>query len=257
VGRHSDGGFSRTGPAAVIRHVNRMPRLARFGMASLGFAMLACSAVTVAAWIPSFSARQASAAAGTNVDPQQELLAGDTDCNGSVDAADALFILRFVALGEASDCLRTTGNVRCDDALDASDAVAILRYVVGENVRLPIGCPPIGQPILQPPEVSLSCDAADIQVSDHVTCQYSAESYVGDVSLSWNLGDGLEPVVNPAVLGAECAPDRVPCWYSAWGTKTVAFRYSGLKVIALTACANGDCATEVWRLTVASPSVVH
>jgi hypothetical protein len=234
-----------------------MPSLTHFGVALLGFAMLVCSAVIVAAWIPSFPARPASAAAGTNVTPQQGLLAGDTDCNGSVDAVDAVFILRFVALGDATECLRTTGNVRCDDALDSSDALAVLRYVAGENVRLPAGCPPIGHTILQPPEVSLVCDAADIQVSDHVTCQYSAESYVGDVSLSWNLGDGLEPVVDPAALGAECAPDGVPCWYSAWGPKTVAFRYPGLKVIALTACANGRCETEVWRLTVAEPSAVH
>jgi hypothetical protein len=248
---------TRTGLTSVIRQLNRMPRLAHFGVVSLGFAMLACSAVIVAAWIPAFSARPASAAAGTNADPQQGLLAGDTDCNGSVNAADALFILRFVALGDATDCLRTTGNVRCDDALDSSDALAILRYVAGENVRLPAGCPPIGHAILQPPEVSLVCDATDIQVSDHVSCRYSAESYVGDVSLSWNLGDGREAPVQPLASGAECAPDSVPCWYAYWGTKSVVFRYSGLKVIALTACANGDCATEVWRLTVASPSVVH
>jgi hypothetical protein len=241
---------SRTGLTAVLRHVDRMPRLVHFGVASLGFAMLVCSAVMVAAGIPSVPA---SVAAGTDVTPQQGLLAGDTDCDGSVDAADAVFILRFVALGDATDCLRTTGNVRCDDALDSSDALAVLRYVAAENVRLPVGCPPIGHAILQPPEVSLACDAADIQVSDHVTCQYSAESYVGDVSLSWNLGDGREAPVQALAAGAECAPDGVPCWYSAWGTKSFVFRYSGLKVIALTACANGDCVTEVWRLTVASP----
>lgn len=180
---------------------------------------------------------------------REEVLAGDTDCDGVITGLDALAILRFISSREVADCLRTSGNVLCDDAVDAADALAIVRDVGGFNVELPTGCPGLGQSIFAPPEVSFTCDDESINVNDELNCHYSAESYYGDVSLTWDLADG-EPALDPAALGASCAPDGVPCWYSAWGSKTVEFQHPGLKTISLTACANGECVTKVWRLTV-------
>ncbi len=71
---------------------------------------------------------------------------GDVTCDGTVDAVDALFILREVAgLGPAPDCI-ARGDVDCDSDLDAVDALRILRYVAGLNPNLPPNCEPIGEP---------------------------------------------------------------------------------------------------------------
>lgn len=69
---------------------------------------------------------------------------GDADCDGDVDAVDALMVLRRVAALEPfGDCV-ATGNVRCDDDIDAVDALFILRHVAALPVDLPAACLPIG-----------------------------------------------------------------------------------------------------------------
>lgn len=69
---------------------------------------------------------------------------GDADCDGGVDAVDALQVLRSVAdLPNPAECV-AAGNVKCDDPLNAVDALLILRYVAQLPVALPDGCPEIG-----------------------------------------------------------------------------------------------------------------
>jgi len=66
---------------------------------------------------------------------------GDADCDGGVDAVDALQVLRYVAgLPNPAGCI-AAGNVKCNDAIDAVDALLILRWVAGLPVTLPPGCP--------------------------------------------------------------------------------------------------------------------
>ena len=59
-------------------------------------------------------------------------LPGDADGNGSVNANDALFILRF-ALGivEPTDALIENGDVDHDGRVTANDALMILRAALG------------------------------------------------------------------------------------------------------------------------------
>ncbi len=71
-------------------------------------------------------------------------IVGDADCDGDVDAVDALFVLRYVAgLTPFAACINDA-NVKCDDGITAVDALFILRYVAGLPNSLPQECPPIG-----------------------------------------------------------------------------------------------------------------
>jgi Tol biopolymer transport system component len=70
--------------------------------------------------------------------------AGDADCDGDVDAVDALHILRSVAqLPSSAGCL-ANANVKCDDSMTSVDSLMILRHVALLEVNLPQGCPAIG-----------------------------------------------------------------------------------------------------------------
>ena len=67
---------------------------------------------------------------------------GDIDCSGSVDAIDALQVLRRVVGLEASAaCISYVGDVDCSGRIDAVDALLILRWVAGLVGKLP-GCNP-------------------------------------------------------------------------------------------------------------------
>ena len=74
---------------------------------------------------------------------------GDVDCDGDVDAVDALFIAQYiVALKLPSDqcpppegyIYLPAGDVDCDDDVDAVDALFVLQYVVGLRPDLCV-CP--------------------------------------------------------------------------------------------------------------------
>ncbi|HSP56430.1 MAG TPA: hypothetical protein VLS25_12685 [Dehalococcoidia bacterium] len=69
--------------------------------------------------------------------------AGDADCDGDVDAVDALQVLRRVAGLSSTGCV-LRANVKCDDSLDAVDALQVLRSVAGLSVNLPGNCVAIG-----------------------------------------------------------------------------------------------------------------
>jgi Tol biopolymer transport system component len=69
--------------------------------------------------------------------------AGDADCDGDVDAVDALQVLRRVAGLSSAGCV-LKANVKCDDALDAVDALLVLRDVAHLSVSLPGNCTAIG-----------------------------------------------------------------------------------------------------------------
>jgi hypothetical protein len=77
----------------------------------------------------------------------------DVDCNGSIDALDALQVLRQVAgLGSSpagcaaqaglsiAQAARVWGDMDCDGDADAIDAMRILRYAAGLANLLPPGC---------------------------------------------------------------------------------------------------------------------
>ena len=69
---------------------------------------------------------------------------GDTDCDGDVDAVDALNILRFVAsLGSPAPCIGY-GYTDCNDKLEATDALVVLRHVAQLPLGLDPGCPQVG-----------------------------------------------------------------------------------------------------------------
>jgi hypothetical protein len=91
------------------------------------------------------------------------LLWGDVDCDGDVDAVDALKILRHVvrlAVSQEEPCPdigstvtvngtpRLWGDVDGDGDVDAVDALQILRHVVRLPVAQRPGTPPIGSRVL-------------------------------------------------------------------------------------------------------------
>jgi hypothetical protein len=212
--------------------------------------LLVVSLSILATFVPTGSVVDADEAPAELTTPTA--LAGDTDCDGSVTGLDVLAVLRFVASGDGDECLRLAGNVLCDDELNQADAVAILRYISTSAVDVPTGCPELEHSIFLAPVVSIDCDLEEALQDEEVRCRYSAESYYGDVTLAWDFADG-QSLLDPAALGVTCAPDGVPCWYSAWGPKTVVFEQPGEKVISLTACANGTCTTRAWPLRVLEP----
>ncbi len=76
---------------------------------------------------------------------------GDIDCNGKVDAVDALKLLRNVAglpVSQSEPCPdigsgapNPVGDINCSGVPDAVDALLVLRHVAGLPVSLPEGCP--------------------------------------------------------------------------------------------------------------------
>ncbi len=85
------------------------------------------------------------APAGTGLPDATPFVAacGDVDCDGDLDAVDALFVLRFVArLGEAV-CIGN-GYAHCDATISSVDALTILRKVARLPLFQPPGCPPPG-----------------------------------------------------------------------------------------------------------------
>lgn len=68
-------------------------------------------------------------------------LPGDVDCNGVVDAVDALQVLRDVAgLSTSASCMSQLGDVDCGGDIDAVDALLVLRAVAGLGTLS--GCDP-------------------------------------------------------------------------------------------------------------------
>lgn len=94
--------------------------------------------------------------------PIPEFARGDANCDGTVDSADALFVLRYVAGIDESKCLAATAEVNCDGIITIADAVEILRAAVhggGEPAALclpetprPTDEAPVPTDTPQPPE---------------------------------------------------------------------------------------------------------
>ncbi len=95
---------------------------------------------------------------------------GDNDCDGDIDAVDALKTLQNVAgfvHGQAPDCLGIGsiildggplddfgmpipllfGDMDCDFDVDSVDSLLILRVLVKLPINLPFLCEPLGSPI--------------------------------------------------------------------------------------------------------------
>jgi glucose/arabinose dehydrogenase len=89
----------------------------------------------------------AGAEAGSSGAPP---IQGDADCDGAVDAGDALAVLWQIAgpPGATAACAQTSGDTDCSGDVDTTDVLAILRYLAGDSraTSLADGCPPIGGP---------------------------------------------------------------------------------------------------------------
>ena len=91
---------------------------------------------------------------GPIVEGEPDVLSGDVDCSGAVNAVDALKLLRHVAglsVDQSGDCsdigtgdTSTFGDVNCDGNITAVDTLFVLRFVAGLPVNLPQGCRPVG-----------------------------------------------------------------------------------------------------------------
>lgn len=78
------------------------------------------------------------------------VLQGDTDCNQTVDAEDALWALREAASLDVQPCTKTAGDVDCDGSIEAGDAIAIIEFSAGLGAgaaAAAAGCTPIGEAI--------------------------------------------------------------------------------------------------------------
>jgi serine protease len=73
--------------------------------------------------------------------PTARLVCGDVDCNGAVNAADALGLLRWLTGAPPSVACIGLGYVNCDGQLDVADATMILRHSAALPINLPTGCP--------------------------------------------------------------------------------------------------------------------
>lgn len=71
-------------------------------------------------------------------------LVGDVNCNGVVNAIDALLILLVQTMAGSlpvpAACHELAGNVICDDAFNASDVAPVLQYAAGVVPQLPTQC---------------------------------------------------------------------------------------------------------------------
>ena len=71
-------------------------------------------------------------------------LHGDTDCDGTIDAKDALAVLRSVASISGAGCSPAATDVNCSGAAETTDALAILRYVADVPFAANGSCPQVG-----------------------------------------------------------------------------------------------------------------
>lgn len=71
---------------------------------------------------------------------------GDVDCSGTVNALDALVLLRVIGGLDVNLPIGCAfhGDVNCDADVNAADALDVMRYVAGLEVTVPADCPPIG-----------------------------------------------------------------------------------------------------------------
>jgi hypothetical protein len=72
--------------------------------------------------------------------PTAQRVCGDVDCNGAVNAADALGLLRWLTGAPPSVACIGLGYVNCDGQLDLADAIMILRHSAALPINLPTGC---------------------------------------------------------------------------------------------------------------------
>lgn len=76
--------------------------------------------------------------------PTRAPVHGDTNCDFVVGSDDALLVLRAAAgLNLIASCI-DAGDADCDGDLDAIDALGILRYVISLPAGVPDGCPSVG-----------------------------------------------------------------------------------------------------------------
>jgi hypothetical protein len=81
---------------------------------------------------------------------------GDGDCNGQVDIADGLLILKVSAdLVVGSTCLDPHG-VDCLGGIDVADVITMIYFLGNVPYALPSGCPPIGSDVQPSPTVAPS-----------------------------------------------------------------------------------------------------
>jgi Peptidase family M23 len=86
--------------------------------------------------------------------PPPNYAQGDANCDGIVDATDAVSVLRFVADIEETKCMTDTGETNCDGVINVQDAIHILRQHAGTLVQ-PGGVCPQAVDLSSPPDATL------------------------------------------------------------------------------------------------------
>jgi hypothetical protein len=74
-------------------------------------------------------------------------LAGDANCDGSINPVDSLTVLRYDAglpVLPAEECILLTADINCDGEVNPVDSLGILRFDAGLPVSQPEGCPLLG-----------------------------------------------------------------------------------------------------------------
>jgi hypothetical protein len=108
---------------------------------------------------PTVSATPTPGGSPTPTPTPGQLIWGDNNCSGEVDAVDALLTLRHDAglsadtgaCPEFGDAVPaggpsfTWGDIDCDDTIGPVDALKLLRFDAGLSVEQPVGCPTIGE----------------------------------------------------------------------------------------------------------------
>lgn len=174
---------------------------------------------------------------------------GDVNCDGVVEAVDALGILRSEAgLAAHAGCIGESGDLDCDGASDATDARSVLSYVAGIGASLPATCPGAGAE-LGAPVIDVTCAEDSVAVGDTLSCRYDVDQSVASPQVTVDF-DGGHAEVTGVSLGVACPPAGAPCTYAVLTVYDVVFDSAGTKTVSVEACAWTYCTGNSFSVSV-------
>lgn len=174
---------------------------------------------------------------------------GDVNCDGVVEAVDALGILRSEAgLAAHAGCVGESGDLDCDGASDKSDARLVLEHVAGMTGPHSEPCPYAGAG-LRAPVVDISCSNESVAVGEVLECRYDVGESPASPSIAVEF-DGGDAEMNGPSLSVMCPPAGSPCVYSVSATYDVVFDEPGEKTLTVEACAWTYCTDGSFSVSV-------